>query len=417
MNYDHLAALVVVFLAGCTLPDADFSNDVQCIEYVCLADPDSHDARYMLETYGLRQITDDDNTPGRVQVEGDFVLWQTHHTFNDNPASDLFVYRFSTNELTPIALSEHHLYSRAELRQGRVVYSVEPQAGAHDIGDPMVSWLEVWNVTTEETRRLDTGLDGVKQFSQDFDGDWVVVANQGTPNGSQDAIWAHNIHDGRNVHIYTPLPDREHPNGTFESFTAITVADGKVYLGMTRQEPGGPGVSWMTRINLDAGERDKIYRGNVSFPELGVQGDMILGGSGDGVGLRNVGYGGAWPMLPPGEGQNKANAGSFNSEWVLIRNFVLQSDIPATFWAYHIPTQEARRILDSRTVVVHEPFDEPAELAELAVIDAVLDDERAVVQIGRNVGENFEAGTGDDLYWMPVSTMEKKWQESTVSAT
>src|ERR1051325_11621117 len=215
---------VVPLLAGCNV-HRPIGFTPTCFATVCTVNPDSPDARYMLKTYGLHQLTLDvsGGLPYRPQVEGSIVAWEDNHPGKVG-GQGILVYDFSTNKISRIGTVSHDLvYAEQYLANKLLVYA---SWQVNENGNPISSTeMKVYDLHTHLSRVLDTNMTG-DDDPWGFDGKWVLFAHRYSPNPAENALWATNLDTGQKVRLYVPVPHSNEHNGTW-----VDLADGMTVSG------------------------------------------------------------------------------------------------------------------------------------------------------------------------------------------
>lgn len=229
-----LALLLSGALAGCTNPFPHSPTTspfkVQCIRYRCLADPNSHDAQFALQKFGLTQITDGANfNDPNLAISGDWVVWQDYsayykneYTFNGTTYYALLGYNIRTHEFLPIAMEWGVDETTPIFHGDQMLYRRAPTNGTMA--------LSLWNATTRQTTFVHTGL-ASESWGRAFDGTWVILPGS---DGIKFGYWAANLRDHRLIDFYKPYYENRKPDGTHEDIRGVSVANNTLIYSLTR---------------------------------------------------------------------------------------------------------------------------------------------------------------------------------------
>jgi hypothetical protein len=197
---------------------------------VCLANQSSPDAQLAMSNYGLRQINADDGTEYAVLIESDFVVWQQGRSYMGEPATSIYGYNLTTNEIIPIEWEDYYHATLPLLEHGRVVYARLPEAGAPETGGKR---LILWDKESRERTTLHTHLGG-ESLPYGFDGTWVAFRNRFSSNETENGLFGLNVDTGEVVPIYQVTP-----RGSGEKLVAESVSQGFLYYEIDVDRQGG----------------------------------------------------------------------------------------------------------------------------------------------------------------------------------
>lgn len=233
-------ALLLMVTSGCsgthivtTTPPSE-APVVKCLGEACIADPNSHDAKLILQRHGFSALTDDEPQESSIAVDGNWIVWaEGPHgvpLYAYNTSSKEFVYIASDSEVNVVhpILSQH----------GKFMY--------YQQGRPGTAGVMVWDSHTKAVTRLNLGVEGNYDL-KGWQDDWVVFANRGSPNGTEDGAWALNLKDHRRIHLFKAFPQGRAPDGTYINFIgggvdqevaylAFHLSDGHYHSNMTIQK-------------------------------------------------------------------------------------------------------------------------------------------------------------------------------------
>lgn len=377
---------------GClSVPLDSKASDKPCLEGFCVADPTSKDWRALEGRFGWRQINGDAGDENLPDVDGDLVVWQTIREPGGNPASAVVGFDLASRRIIPIAVDNQTHNTRPYVSGTRVVFGEEPGGEAFGSG---LRHLVLWEAGSGQKRRLDVGLKGVPS-SDGFDGSWVVFYNAGSPEASENGLWAFNVDDGRRVNVYSALPGGRLPKGDTVYVSESDVAAGVVYYTLLRNDTRLRGNASVVAFDLEENVTRELY-----FAESE---DFTMDRMAASVGWV------VWETFvhPVGRGRQEVYALNTSTREVRmisqpedgLANFPAAGGDWATFafWsldtgekglaAVHLPSQQRFDLL--RTTNQAGDFD---------VQESGTDGRRVVAQIYRKSTQVFET-TGSDAYW------------------
>lgn len=243
-------ALAMASLAGCSQPQQPASSSPTlsttaspsharyepiCIDDVCTADPNGHDAQIVRNLTGFNQVNEDqlnrnallDFGNEQTKVEGDLVVWRSE--VNETVYGKLFASNITRKSLWEVTSPNcYQTTVRFEIHDGKVAFG---QRLVYPNGTRSAMDIYIWDSTTNERQRIDLGVSGDWSVFG-WDGRWMLL-DLITLDANNRGLWAYDLETNTKWQIWQVPPEAEYKDGKAEMAQGYDSVGSKAFIGYT----------------------------------------------------------------------------------------------------------------------------------------------------------------------------------------